>query len=219
MADAAAYAKPGQVVVGSYQGTIPQDGRVGSYIQDFVLGAKLIKETGVKIIEVNLSCPNEGTSNLLCFDIQRSKSVVEAIKNEIGNTPLIVKMAYYRDDERLAKLLQAIGATVDGISAINTISAEIRDEAGNQALPGEGRLWSGVCGSAVKWAGLMMTAKLSQLREALRQDFQIIGVGGVGSTLDFDEYRLAGADAVMSATGAMWNPTLAREIKEHAHEL
>jgi dihydroorotate dehydrogenase (NAD+) catalytic subunit len=219
MADAAAYAKPGQVVVGSYQGTLPQDGRVGSYIQDFVLGAKLIKETGVKIVEVNLSCPNEGTSNLLCFDIQRSKSVVEAIKNEIGNMPLIVKMAYYKDNERLAKFLQAIGATVDGISAINTISAEIRDEAGNQALPGEGRLWSGVCGSAVKWAGLMMTAKLSQLREELHQDFQIIGVGGVGSTLDFDEYRLAGADAVMSATGAMWNPTLAREIKEHAHEL
>ena len=31
---------------------------------------------------------------------------------------------------------------------------------------------------------------------------------------DFFEYRDAGADIVMSATGAMWNPYLARDIKE-----
>ena len=31
---------------------------------------------------------------------------------------------------------------------------------------------------------------------------------------DFFEYRNAGADFVMSATGAMWNPYLARDIKE-----
>lgn len=31
---------------------------------------------------------------------------------------------------------------------------------------------------------------------------------------DFFEYQKAGANFVMSATGAMWNPYLAREIKE-----
>ena len=76
MADAAAYARPGQVVVGSFQGTLPENGRVGDYIADFVLGARLVKETGVPVIEVNLSCPNEGTANLLCFDIARSRRVV-----------------------------------------------------------------------------------------------------------------------------------------------
>jgi dihydroorotate dehydrogenase len=50
-------------------------------------------------------------------------------------------------------------------------------------------------------------------------NYAIIGVGGVGSPEAFDEYRRAGADAVMSATSAMWNPNLAREIKERAHEL
>ncbi len=30
---------------------------------------------------------------------------------------------------------------------------------------------------------------------------------------DYFEYRSVGADAVMSATGAMWNPYLAQEIK------
>jgi dihydroorotate dehydrogenase (NAD+) catalytic subunit len=219
MADAVAYAGPGQVVVGSFQGTLPENGSVGSYLEDFVLGARLVKETGVKIIEVNLSCPNEGTANLLCFDIERSRQVAEAIKGEIGSVPLVIKMAYYTDDERLKAFLSEVGGIVDGISAINTISAEIRDADGKQALPGEGRLRSGVCGSAVKWAGVAMASRLARLREELGQRFEIIGVGGVGSAAGFDEYRRAGADAVMSATSAMWNPTLAQEIKRGAHEL
>jgi dihydroorotate dehydrogenase len=219
MAEAAAYAGPGQVVVGSFQGTLPEGGSVASYLEDFVLGARLVKETGVKIIEVNLSCPNEGTANLLCFDIQRSRQVVEAIKNEIGGVPLVIKMAYYKDDNSLEEFVREVGRTVDGISAINTISAEILDEDGKQALPGAGRLRSGVCGSAVKWAGVAMTSRLVTLRGKLGMKFAIVGVGGVGNAAAFDEYRRAGADAVMSATAAMWNPRLAEEIKEQAHEL
>ena len=219
MADAAAYARPGQIVVGSFQGTLPENGSVASYLQDFVLGARLVKETGVKIIEVNLSCPNEGTANLLCFDIQRSRQVVEAIKGEIGNVPLVIKMAFYKDDDRLREFLREVGGVVDGIAAINTISAEILDEDGKQALPGAGRLRSGVCGSAVKWAGVAMATQLARLREELGQKFTIVGVGGAGNAAAFDEYRRAGADAVMSATSAMWNPMLAVEIKGQSHEL
>jgi dihydroorotate dehydrogenase len=219
MADAAAHAGLGQVVVGSFQGTLPESGNADAYIEDFVLGARLVKETGVKVIEVNLSCPNEGTANLLCFDISRSRQVVEAIKEEIGSIPLVIKLAYYNDEARLEQFLREVGNSVDGIQSINTISAEILDEDGKQALPGEGRLRSGVCGSAVKWAGLAMTERLARLRDELGMKFTIIGVGGVGSAADFDEYRRAGADAVMSATSAMWNPNLAREIKGQAHEL
>jgi len=219
MADAAKHAGPGQVVVGSFQGTLPKNGSVADYIDDFVLGARLVKETGVKVIEVNLSCPNEGTANLLCFDIHRSRQVVEAIKNEIGSTPLVIKMAYYKDERRLEDFLREVGTIVDGIQSINTISAEIVDEHGQQALPGEGRLCSGVCGSAVKWAGLAMTERLHRQRETLGLNYTIIGVGGVDNTAAFDEYRRAGADAVMSATAAMWNPNLACEIKGQAHEL
>lgn len=219
MAEAAAYARPGQVVVGSFQGTLPEDGSAASYLEDFVLGARLVKETGVKIIEVNFSCPNEGTANLLCFDVPRARRVVEAVKNEIGNMPLVIKIAYYKDERRLEELVREVGKTVDGIAAINTISAKILDESGRQALPGEGRLSSGVCGSGVKWAGLAMTTRLARLRAELGMKFAIVGVGGAGNAAAFDEYRRAGADAVMSATAAMWNPELAEEIKEHAHEL
>jgi dihydroorotate dehydrogenase (NAD+) catalytic subunit len=219
MAAAAAHAGVGQVVVGSYQATPSESGGAAEYIADFVLGARLVKETGVKVVEVNLSCPNEGTANLLCFDIARARQVVEAIKGEIGGTPLVIKIAYFRDDHRLEQFVREIGGSVDAISAINTITAEIVDANGKQALPGEGRRRSGVCGSGIQWAGLEMTGRLAALREEMGMKFAIVGVGGVGDAVAFDCYRRAGADAVMSATHAMWNPALACEIKRQAHEL
>lgn len=219
LADAVAHARAGQVVVGSFQGTQPEHGGVKEYIEDFKLGARLIRETGVKMVEVNLSCPNEGTANLLCFDHARAGAVVEAIKAELGSTPLIAKVAYFAEDAALRGLLMTIGPVVDGIAAINTIPAEVVDEIGEQALPGEGRLRSGVCGSGIRWAGLAMTERLRRLREEMGLRFGIVGVGGVCSPADYAAYRVVGADAVMSATGAMWNPLLAQQIKQEAMEL
>ncbi len=206
--------RKGQIIVGGFQGTKKGDGNIESYIKDFCLTAGLLKKAGVKVFEVNLSCPNEGTNNLLCFDTKRSAEVAKAIKKEIGNLPLIVKIAYFKDDILLKNFVKEIGRIVDGISAINTIASTIVDKNGKQALPGEGRLRSGVCGHSIKWAGLDMVKRLKKLRKDFNYKYTIIGVGGVMSAKDFKEYRRCGADVVMSATGAMWNPNLAEEIKK-----
>jgi dihydroorotate dehydrogenase len=216
MAKASEYAKSGQIVIGSFQGTTNATGDINSYIKDFVRTARLVKETKVKVIEVNLSCPNEGTAHLLCFDMPRTKKIVDAIKNEIGNTPLVIKIAYFPDQGELEKLVHNLGKQVDGISAINTIPAKIFDSEGKQALPGQNRLKSGVCGSPIKWAGLDMVKRLRKLREKNGLTFAIIGVGGVTTPEDYVSYRRSGADAVMSATGSMWNPYLAQKIKQKA---
>ncbi|MEO7019367.1 MAG: dihydroorotate oxidase [Ktedonobacteraceae bacterium] len=212
MAQASRAAKKGQFVIGSFQGTTNPHGDVEAYIQDFVLAARLVKETGVKVLEANLSCPNEGTAHLLCYDIQRSKTIISAIKNEIGDTQLVIKIGYFADIEQFKRFVSEVGDMVQGISAINTVPAKIVDEHGQQALPGVGRLRSGVCGHPIKWAGLDMVQKLFSLKQELALAFTIIGVGGVTISDDYQAYRAAGADIVMSATGAMWNPYLAQEI-------
>jgi len=213
LADCAKYAKPGQEVIGSFQGTAVGQNE-SLYISDFVMAARLVKETGAKILEVNLSCPNEGTGHLLCFDIARSQKVIVAIKNEIGNTPLIIKLAYFPEQRILEGLVNKVGRLVQGIAAINTMPAKIVDSTGKQILPGEGRLISGVCGAGIKWAGLEMVNRLKDLRQEMGLQFAIIGVGGVMNVDDYRQYISNGADAVMSATGAMWNPLLAQEIKQ-----
>lgn len=202
----------GQLLIASCQGT-QKDGDSKKYSDDFVTVAKLVKETGVKVIETNFSCPNEGTTDLLCFDVKRMKEIVHKVKNEIGDTPYIVKIAYFADKPLLRFLIEEIGGIVQGIAAINTISTKLIDQDGNPAFPGEGRQKSGVSGAAIQWAGLEMVRELKTLCEELDMKYKIFGIGGVGEMKDYDLYQEAGADVVLSAAGAMWNPYLAQEIK------
>ncbi|MBI4973153.1 dihydroorotate oxidase [Candidatus Roizmanbacteria bacterium] len=208
--DALSYVKEGQLVIGSFQGT--GGGGVKAYISDWVTTARLMKETGVKVIEANLSCPNEGTANVLCLDLERTKAVLVAVKNEVGDLPLLIKGAYM-PEEYLIRFVNELSPIVQGFSVINTIAASIVDDKGQQALPGNGRLRSGVCGAPIKWAGLEMVKRLNILREKMSLNYKIIGVGGVMSEKDYKLYRSSGSDVIMSATGAMWNPYLAQEIK------
>lgn len=217
MEKAIASAGEGQVMIGSFQGTRSPDGNAEKFVQDYALAAKLVKETGAKILEANLSCPNEGTTDLVCFDIPRVQAITEAIKNEIGDTPLILKLGYFKTDAELEKLVSAVGQLVAGLATINTIPAPIVDVQGEQALKGEGRLVSGVCGASIKWAGLEMVSRLKKIKQQHQHDFAIIGVGGVLSAADVEQYLSLGADAVQSATGAMWNPFLGQEVYERLH--
>ena len=211
---AISHAGPGQVLVLSFMGTVKKNQTLEEFVADYALAAKQAGETGAKVLEANLSCPNIGNEGLVCYNLNMTEKVAEAIRQEIGNTPLILKVGYYKNDEDLKKLAKIAEKYAQAIACINTIQAEIVDENGNQALPGENRLRSGVCGYAIKWAGVEMVRKLKKLREEFGYTFKIIGVGGVTTADDFLEYLKAGADAVMSATGAMWNPYLAKEIKE-----
>jgi dihydroorotate dehydrogenase len=205
-------AEAGQFVIGSFQGTKWDDASGDEYDRDWVLGARLVKETGVPMLEANLSCPNEGKAHLLCYDVPRVAKIVDAIKNEIGDTPLKVKIGYF-NEVALREFVSEVGPLVQGISAINTIPAEVRNQSGEQALPGQGRLISGVCGDSIRAAGLSMVERLKVLREEMNLSFKITGVGGVMTAEDYVSYRKLGADYVMSATGAMWRPTLASEVR------
>ncbi|MGB4780319.1 hypothetical protein [Microbacterium sp.] len=198
-----------QVLVGSFQGT--RGGGDAAFEADHVFAARLVAETGARVLEVNLSCPNEGVAALLCFDTARVQRILGAIKDEIGDLPLVVKLARFPDDAGLREFVTATAPFVAGYAAINTIPATLIDATGAPALPG--REVSGVCGAAIRWAGLEMTRRLAALRSRLELSYEIVGVGGVTAVSDVLAYREAGADAVMSATGAMWNPHLAADLR------
>ncbi len=213
---AISYAGKGQLMILSFMGTVKKDQSQQEFIDDFVLAAKLSQETGAKVLEANLSCPNIGNEGLVCYNLEVTKKVTEGIRKVIGNTPLVLKIGYYRDDKDLEKFAEIANEYADDIAGINTLQASVVDKDGEQALPGPGRLKSGVCGQGIKWAGLETVKKLKNIREKRGFSYSITGVGGVTRPQDYVVYRKAGADCVMSATGAMWNPLLAQQIKEQA---
>lgn len=211
---AISYAGKGQVLVLSFMGTVRENQTPEEFVADYALAARLAFETGAKILEMNLSCPNIGNEGLVCYNLEMTEKVCQAVRKEISDTQLILKVGYYQSDEDLKKLVEICGKYAQAIAAINTIAAEVVDKNGDQALPGKNRLKSGVCGASIKWASLSMVKRLKTLIANSEQPIAIIGVGGVTKPEDYFEYMEAGADAVMSATAAMWNPFLAQEIKQ-----
>lgn len=212
---AVAVAGKGQVLVLSFMGTVRPNQSQQEFVEDYALAARFAAEVGAPVLEVNLSCPNIGNEGLVCYNLGVTAEIAKAIRREIGTTPLILKVGYYKDDADLERLAQIAHEYADSISGINTLQAEVRDATGAQALPGSpARLRSGVCGAGIRWAGLDFVKRLRAIKERRNFRFSIEGVGGVMTADDYRAYRDAGADSVMSATGAMWNPHLAAEVKE-----
>lgn len=204
----------GQVLVGSFVGTVRENQTYEEFIEDWALAARLVLETGVKIVEADLSCPNNGTEGLVCYNIETTRSICKSIRKVISNVPFILKIGYYEDDLQLEKLAEIANEYGNGIAAINTLQGTIVDRNGNQALPGKTRATAGICGAPIKWAGIDMVRRLKKIRDEKNYSFSIEGVGGVTTPKDYIEYKQAGADVVFSATGSMWNPYLAQEIKK-----
>jgi dihydroorotate dehydrogenase len=206
------YVGHGQMLILSFMGTTKPNQTEQEFLDDFALSAKLAKETGAKVLEVNLSCPNIGNEGLVCYNLKMTEKVLKTIREHIDTLPLIVKVGYYKDNAQLEKLAEIVSRYAQAIAAINTLQIEIVDEQGNQALPGKNRLKSGVCGACIKWAGIEMVEKLDKIRKEKDLSYEILGVGGVMTAEDYFAYRSAGADAVQSATGAMWDSNLAHDI-------
>jgi dihydroorotate dehydrogenase (NAD+) catalytic subunit len=131
----------------------------------------MMKETGVHAIEANFSCPNEGdhVKKLLCYDAEMGTKDCSAIKKEIGELPLVIKISYFESEDELRDVVQKVGPHVQGIAAINTIPAAVYKQNSEQALPaGPWRLKSGICGYPIKWAGVEMVKRLKKLTRRIR---------------------------------------------------
>lgn len=196
----------GQVLIVSVVGTPGKE----DLAADYAKAAAMAAEAGSDVVEINLSCPNVATGEGSVYtDPAFSSEISKTVKRAIGATPLIIKIGYIADPTRLAKVVAANAPYIDAVSGINTLSFEVVNEEGAPALPGKGRLRSGVCGAAIRQCAMAQAARIVDLRRKEKYDFAVIGVGGVMTTDHIRDYLNLGVDAVMSATGAMWDPLLA----------
>ncbi len=216
MKKAVASAQKGQVMVASTFGTATKGMSNEDFWQDFANASKLAVEAGAKIIELNLSCPNVVGEGIVCYTPEAVIGICKLTREAIGDTPLMIKLGYFTDKQQslLETIMAEVAPLINAVALINTIPAKVYDKNGKQALPGEGRLVSGLCGAGIKWAGVDMVKRMNVLRKEKGYNYEIVGIGGVMNPDDFFKYREVGADLVQACTGPMWNPNLAHEIEK-----
>lgn len=176
----------------------------GSTIETYEEGARLLDETNVDFIELNISCPNVKAGGIAYgVKAESAREVVSRVR-ACTKKPLIVKLSPNAENiTEMALACEAAGA--DGLSLINTLLALRIDPAARR--PVLKNLTGGLSGPAVFPVALRM---VWQVYEAV--EIPIIGMGGVSSAEDAVEMLLAGATAVGVGAANLRDPFASRDI-------
>jgi dihydroorotate dehydrogenase (NAD+) catalytic subunit len=176
---------------------------VGSVVEDYVNVVRRLGEFAIVAgFELNVSCPNTdrggeefGADAAVLADlVARCRSVTEK--------PLIVKLApTVADLGRAARAAASAGA--DGISVVNTLPGTLWHRKGGVFRPRLGCGQGGVSGPALLPVGLLAVRRVVESAA-----LPVIGVGGIRSPEDVEQYLHAGAVLVGVGTAALADPRL-----------
>ena len=208
--------KNDKLAITSVVGTPKEGGDIQDLANDYAFLGRCAENAGARIIEINLSCPNvSGKEGSIYKDPKTTKLIAQATKEAFYNndTKLLIKVGY-ADKKYYKRLLKACEKYIDGVVAINTIPMEVVDEKGKQALPGG--MKSGICGKAITTLAAEAVQSLAEAKKEMKlKHIKVIGCGGVMSPEDFMMHIDAGAEYVMCATAALFNPKLPFEVAKY----
>jgi dihydroorotate dehydrogenase (NAD+) catalytic subunit len=210
---------PGQVLIVSVVATVGPDMTEDDVLREFEDLARRVRAAGADAVEANLSCPNVGRREGEVFrNPDLSGRIAAAIRRGGGGAPVTVKIGHIAEPELLAALLHALDGKADGVTMINGASRRIVAPDGAPAF-GVGRESAGIIGGALHHLALdnVRTAAAVIRRDKLA--LKVIGVGGASSPARVQAFLDAGAYAVETASGAVWNPHLAVEAKRALPDL
>ena len=179
----------------------------GFSIDEYVENCRKLENVEqVKILEVNISCPNvhAGGKNFGC-DPKAAAEVTKAVKAATSK-PVFMKLTpNVTDIAEIARACEDAGA--DGVCLINTLLGMRIDLKSRKPIIANRT--GGVSGPAVFPVALRM---VWDVYEAVR--IPIIGCGGVSSAEDAAEMMLAGAAAVEVGAANLKDPFACKTIVE-----
>ena len=151
-------------------------------------------------VVLNVSSPN--TAGLRDLEaVERLEPLVVAAREELGDTPLLVKISPDLDDEQIDAIAElALRLGLAGIVAVNTTidRSVLSSEGIRQAAGFEG---GGVSGPPL---GVRALAVLRRLHERVGERLVLVSVGGIETPEDAWQRILAGATLVQAYTGFIY---------------
>lgn len=171
----------------------------GFSVDDYVRIAQVGDKSGVDLIEINLGCPNallDGRQKpIASFDPQYTAAIVHAV-NEHISCPLLLKLSPYSNPVELQNMARLI-ASLPNIAAVVTCNTFPNGYYAEDDTPVIASEYGGVSGAAMR---PIVLGQIRQFRKALPESIDVVGVGGVETTEDVQNYIAAGASAVQAAT-------------------
>ncbi|MEE8449569.1 MAG: hypothetical protein V3S39_08040 [Thermodesulfobacteriota bacterium] len=207
--------RPGQLLVVSVVGSCRQGQGQGinQLAEDFALCAQLAVEAGADVIETNYSCPNvRGPEGRLFCRPEQASLVARRVREKMGDIPFLAKIGTLTEPSLIRELLVKLSPFLDGITLTNgLVRRVVKSDSTTPVFPR--RPSAGVVGTCIR--DLAQETVATFRRIALENDIFLtwVAVGGVASPEDAENLYLAGADAVLCGTGAIFIPELAQQLR------
>ncbi|HEX6105729.1 MAG TPA: dihydroorotate dehydrogenase [Gemmatimonadales bacterium] len=166
--------------------------------------AGLADVPGVAGFELNLSCPNTSAGGIeFGADAGCVRRIVSTCRART-RLPLLAKLSPVLPDIA-GMALEARDAGADGVTVVNTLPGLLLAEAGAARL-GHGQ--GGMSGPALLPVGVLAAARVIERTGGM----PVVGVGGVRSADDAEQYLRVGASLVAVGTAALADPRLPERI-------
>jgi len=177
----------------------------GSNVQEYVQGARLLGDSDVDMIELNISCPNVRSGGMnFGLDSETAASLTRQVHRMVSKKPVMVKLS--PNAPNIAAVAQAcVDAGAEAISLVNTFKAMAIDI--NARKPVFENISAGLSGPCIRPIALRM---VWELYDAVK--VPIVGIGGIACAADALEYLLAGAAAVQVGSATFAHPPVMNEI-------
>jgi dihydroorotate dehydrogenase (NAD+) catalytic subunit len=174
-------------------------------IRGYAQLAKVLDDSGVEGIELNVSCPNVKKGGIsFGTDKKTLVRLISKVRQSVKNAVLITKLSPNVSSIReFAKIAEDSGS--DAISLINTIPGMAIDV--ETRRPRLSNITGGLSGPAIKPVAVRM---VWESYNAVK--IPIIGMGGIMNAGDAIEFMLAGATAVAVGTANFINPRAVESI-------
>jgi dihydroorotate dehydrogenase (NAD+) catalytic subunit len=167
------------------------------------MAAMLATESGIRAIELNLSCPNVAGGTDFATDPVVTRRIVDGVR-QVCQVPIIAKLT-----PNVTDIVPIVKAAADGgadaVSLVNTFVGMAVDW--RRQRPVLANVTGGLSGPAIKPLVLRLV-----WRTAMAKILPIIGVGGIGTIDDAMEFITAGASAIQVGTANFFNPTASVKI-------
>ncbi len=170
----------------------------GNTLEDYIEMGRLISQSNVDLVEMNISCPNVKHGGVAFGTDPCMVSEITSKVKEQCNKPLVVKLSpNVTDIVAIAKAAENAGA--DGLSLINTLLGMKIDI--NTRRPILNNNVGGMSGPCVKPVAVRMVWQVAN-----NVNIPIIGMGGIQDGNDAVEFMLAGASLVSVGTQNFVDP-------------
>lgn len=153
----------------------------------------------VDAFELNVSCPHAkcGFGSNIGEDPEMTYNIVKAVKDNIKDTPIIVKLTpNVTDITEIAKSAESAGA--DALTLINSVGPGLRIDY-QTGRPILNNILGGIAGPMIKPIALKCVYNTYQC-----VDIPIFGVGGIKDYKDALEFFYAGASLLQIGTSIMY---------------